>query len=130
MVGVAHIQSKNVRSLLDQLPQYIYALRDGSQRADDFGLTHDNHISRRLPRTGANDQDEIARGTGLLQRIKMRHAFLDVPRCAVSVLPIAACFASLWPNRDVPGPLWRFWPQSSSRRDHSRCLLPPEIRQS
>src|SRR5882724_189268 len=88
MIGVAHIQSKNVRSLLDQLPQYIYAFRGGSQRADDFGLTHDNHISRRLPRTGANDQDEIARGTGLLQRIKMRHAFLDVPRCAVSVLPM------------------------------------------
>src|SRR6266487_698195 len=92
MVGVTHIQSKNVRSLLDQLPQYIYAFRDRSQRADDFGLTHDDQISRRLPKIGANNRKEIARGAGLLQRIKMRHAFSDVPRCAVSVLPISACF--------------------------------------
>src|SRR5207248_6364213 len=41
--------SKNVRSLLDQLPQYIYAFRGGSQRADDFGLTHDNHNPRARP---------------------------------------------------------------------------------
>src|SRR6266404_2291875 len=125
MIGMAHVQSKDVRSRLDQLPQYIYSLRDRAERADDFGLTHNDQISRRLPKIGANDRKEIARGAGLLQRIKMRHAFSDVPRCAVSVLPIAACFASLWPNRGVPGPLW----QSSSRRDHSRCLLPPEIRQ-
>jgi len=49
MIGVAHIQSKNVRSLLDQLPQYIYAFRGGSQRADDFGLTHNNHNPRARP---------------------------------------------------------------------------------
>src|SRR6266567_7734312 len=92
MIGMAHVQSKDVRSRLDQLPQYIYSLRDRAERADDFGLTHDDQISRRLPKIGPNDRKEIARGAGLLQRIKMRHAFSDVPRCAVSVLPISACF--------------------------------------
>src|SRR6266480_2764066 len=136
MIGMAHVQSKDVRSRLDQLPQYIYSLRDRAERADDFGLTHDDQISRRLPKIGPNDRKEIARGAGLLQRIKMRHAISDVPRCAVSVLPIGACFASLWPNRGVPGPDWMPRVQANQHEPrkaiklgrYSVCTSSPHVR--
>src|SRR5437763_13385549 len=84
MIGVAHIQSKNIRSRFNQLPQYIYFFRGRTERADDFGLTHDDHSSHRE----LMDRNEIARGAGLLQQIKMRH---DFQRCRVAR---SVCFLS------------------------------------
>src|SRR4029453_11780467 len=40
MLGMAHVQSANVRSCFDQLAQYIGFLRCWAERANDLGLAH------------------------------------------------------------------------------------------
>jgi hypothetical protein len=40
MLGMAHVQSANVRPIFDQLPQYLSVLRCRAEGADDLGLAH------------------------------------------------------------------------------------------
>jgi hypothetical protein len=40
MLGMAHVQSKDVCAFLNQVAQHFRSLRRGTERADDFGFSH------------------------------------------------------------------------------------------
>src|SRR6266576_4822391 len=102
--------------------RHVGFLCSGAERADDLGLTHPpGGLDLTAQKQGAfRSHCQIAKKCGT--------PFPDEPHYRAVSVSIAACFEFAWRGQGVPEPPWPCPPRISLRRDHCRCLPPPDIR--